>query len=533
MKSYKDISKNSIDESGYNILVVTATEIETNAFHSIMPDVIFKIICGDYTYYFGRVGCYNVIHVQCLQMGSLNTGGSAQTVNNALKVWPNIKAVIMVGICFGFNKSKQKIGDVVVSSTIKNYETRRVGKDGEIPRGNIYQADKCLLNAFNNLKQTWENIDIKNHKRNYIIGDYLSGEQLIDNEDARNKLLTESPEAKAGEMEGNGLAASCMNARVPWIMVKAICDFADGNKGKGKKQKQAIAASTSTRCCEAALGQASAFESIGIYSDNQLGVVSCEENIDVLFEIYKKEYEPFFFRRTIDKSVEAYLSSHSLWIYGLSGVGKSTSIYHALMSMDKSILLINLAGIAPNSTLEEIFEWIYNEVAEFVGESSVAHQSYQLCARRIVSMLDRHYAGRSIYVLVEEIPFMGETFKTFVTSFSSLVVSNGLSGNSSDVHFVLSSIENPLPFLSGYLQKIKSMIKFLEFEQWTQEECLGLMNLIRTNLTVPGIINSSDMIARCEYLPRSIKIVFREAYQMGQKEDLNPIAVDTILKRYL
>lgn len=533
MKSYKDTNKSAFDASGYNILVVSATGVETNAFHDVMPDEIVKIICGDYTYYFGHVGCYDIIHVQCSEMGSLNPGGSAQTVSAALKEWPQIKGVIMMGICFGFDPSKQQIGDVVVATSIKNYETRRVGKECEIPRGKSYQPDKCLLNAFNTLQQTWEYIDDDNQKKNLVLGEYVSGEQLVDNIDARDKLLKETPEAKAGEMEGNGLVGTCESSRIPWILVKAICDFADGNKAVDKKRRQAIAAASSASCCEAALGQATAFEAIGIKSCQQRVAVNHQENTGVLFEIYKKELAPFFLRRSVDTTVEDYLTSHSLWVYGSSGVGKSTSILHALMSMGKEVLLINLAGISKNSSLEDIFQWIYYDVANYVKETAVAPQHYQLCARRIETMLNQYFTGKSVYVLVEEIPFEGESFKTFVTSFASMVITNGLSGSSSDLHFVLSSIENPVPYLSGSLMKTKSMIKFLEFNQWTKKECQELIDLIGANISVPQIKDTDDLIAKCDHSPRSIKTVFREAYQTHKSGNLNPEDVEMILQRYL
>ena len=139
MKSYQDIKKNEIDVQNYSFLIVTATQIETEALHDVMSEPIQRIVVGDYTYYLGQVGQYNIISVQCLQMGSLAPGGSTQTINAALQEWNGVKAVIMVGICFGKNKKKQKIGDVVVSSSIKNYETRRMGRTSEISRGKTYQ----------------------------------------------------------------------------------------------------------------------------------------------------------------------------------------------------------------------------------------------------------------------------------------------------------------------------------------------------------------------------------------------------------
>lgn len=529
--TYQDIRKEDIGVNDYSMLIVTATEIETAAFHGVMPANVLRVTTGDYTYYLGKVGHYNVVHVQCLQMGSMSPGGSTQTINKALQEWPQVKAVIMMGICFGVDDTKQHIGDVVVSSFIKNYETRRMGNKKEIPRGNTYQSDRCLYNAFNNLKVSWENIGIDDKKKELILGEYISGEQLVDNKAVRDKLLAETPEAKAGEMEGNGMVAACVSARIPWILAKAICDFADGNKGEDKKLKQAIAAASSARCCAAALGQATAFESIGIYAVSKQESKVNAVNEDVLFELYKKECAPYFLHRDIDSFVESYLQGHSLWIYGISGAGKSTSISHALLSMDKNVLLVNMAGISPNSTIEDIFEWIYNEVASVVGETTIAPHSYQLCIKAIIALLDKYFAGAQVYVLVEEIPFEGDTFKTFVTSFSSLVVTDKLTGASADVHFVLSSIDNPTRYVSGYLQKVKSMVKFLEFDLWTNEECEKLVELIQRNLPVPVVKDKKVLISKCGNLPRPIKAIFREAYQIGFNEELNSDNIMKLLRR--
>lgn len=532
MKAYQEILKDDVGSLDGCFLVVTVTEVETKSFHDVMSGTIRKVVLGDYTYYLGEVGHYPVINVQCLEMGSLKPGGSQQTINKAFSNWPQIKAVIMVGICFGFEENKQQIGDIVVSESIKNYETRRIGKDNETPRGDTYHADKCLLNAFRNLTYSWENIGIDNQKNKILLGSYVSGELLVDNKTVRDILQKETPEAKAGEMEGNGLVAACETARKPWILVKAICDFADGNKGNDKARRQRIAAASSAHCCEAALGQMTAFESLGLTKTNAKLAPVKNERSDVLFELYKKEYEPYFLQRDIDRTVEQYLSSHSLWIYGVSGVGKSTSISHALLSKGRKILLINMAGIPAKCSLGEIFEWIYNEIALFVGETSLPPNSYQLCIRKIIQILDKHFAGQAVYVLVEELPFSGEVFKEFVCSFSSLVVSDKLTGAAADVHFVLSSIDNPLEYVTQPLQKIKSMMRFLEFELWTYQECNSLIDLIGMHITVPAVQDRGDMIAKCGYLPRPIKSIFRDVYQTGYERELDPQTINKILTRF-
>jgi hypothetical protein len=51
------------------------------------------------------------------------------------------------------------------------------------------------------------------------------------------------PEAIGGEMEGAGLYVACQDKKVDWILVKGICDWADGEKGQDKESRQKTAAS--------------------------------------------------------------------------------------------------------------------------------------------------------------------------------------------------------------------------------------------------------------------------------------------------
>src|ERR1041385_4419844 len=98
------------------ILLVTATNIETNALHALFRPLrsrgrCLRLTVGNQTYYLGRLGCYGVIHVQC-QMGSVLPGASAGTVGEAMAFW-GVKAVVMVGIAFGVDRKQQRIGDVL------------------------------------------------------------------------------------------------------------------------------------------------------------------------------------------------------------------------------------------------------------------------------------------------------------------------------------------------------------------------------------------------------------------------------------
>ena len=70
----------------------------------------------------------------------------------------------------------------------------------------------------------------------------LSGEKLIDDKDYRDQLIALQVEAVGGEMEGAGLYVASAEHKIDWIVIKAICDWADGNKSINKTQRQKIAA---------------------------------------------------------------------------------------------------------------------------------------------------------------------------------------------------------------------------------------------------------------------------------------------------
>jgi hypothetical protein len=92
----------------------------------------------------------------------------------------------------------------------------------------------------------------------------LSGEQLIDNKERRDALLAQFPDAKGGEMEGAGVYAACYRRGVHWILVKSICDFADGQKADQKEQKQALAIDTAVSACLALFNDPNVFSSFGV-----------------------------------------------------------------------------------------------------------------------------------------------------------------------------------------------------------------------------------------------------------------------------
>lgn len=146
-----------------------------------------------------------------------------------LRFWkPSV--LIMVGIAFGRSPEQQKIGDVLVSERIIAYEPERVGSESTIQRGQQFLPGVRLYNSFRNADVDWCFRDPNGVNCTPHFGPILSGEKLIDNPDFKSGLFEKHPNAIGGEMEGVGVAACAEREKCEWIVVKAICDWANGEK---------------------------------------------------------------------------------------------------------------------------------------------------------------------------------------------------------------------------------------------------------------------------------------------------------------
>ena len=210
---------------------------------------------------------YNLLGVlggmRIVQRVSKQGEGEAQNAaHDAIRDWTP-HAIIGVGIAFGVNSVKQRIGDVLVSETIRDYELGRVNANGTIqPRGPKPPASTVLYNRIDHVNQTCQ-VDPNScaHWPTVRFGPLLSGDKLVDNLDYRDSLLEIEPEAIGGEMEAVGIHRAASRYKVDWIIVKAICDWGDGNKNtKTKERDQQFAAEQAALVVHSALALGNLYE---------------------------------------------------------------------------------------------------------------------------------------------------------------------------------------------------------------------------------------------------------------------------------
>lgn len=219
-----------------DILIVTSAEIEKRAVLARFTPLAAEetILVGTskgVTFRCGQFGRYSAAHVHTTQ-GPDGRHGATLTTMLALS-GTKFKACFVIGIAFGFDRKNQRIGDVLVAEQVQPYEHAKVEGDAEqsFSRGAPMQCGIELSNGFRSRMDRWERHRVLTRVKLHQ-GVVLSGAKLVNSKPFRDRLLKQfnSPKPVGGEMEGHATYAAAQVGKVEIILVKAICDWADGDK---------------------------------------------------------------------------------------------------------------------------------------------------------------------------------------------------------------------------------------------------------------------------------------------------------------
>ena len=257
--SYQTLMRN---DKVIDVAILVATPVELLQVVRLLKPLhdkehILKIAYKQETYYLGIFGCFRTAVCKTM-MGSDGVAGSMLVTNAIALVWKP-RVIIMVGIAFGANREKQKPADVMVASSIYPYESQRINANEEPTlRNSMPITSTTLLNRFDNAHD-WvfhrpDGTPVGKH-----IGRLFSGAKLIDDPKFKKKLLVHDTTAIGGEMEGAGVWAAAVRNFVDWILVKSVCDWADGSKDD---TLQEMAAASAASLCHHVLSDAQALDGL-------------------------------------------------------------------------------------------------------------------------------------------------------------------------------------------------------------------------------------------------------------------------------
>ena len=162
--------------------------------------------------------------------------GATTVPSLAFQCFHNLSMIIGVGVACGVEK-RADILDVLVADKVSNYDQAKLQEGGYLSRGLIMPASDVLTDLF---RQTipWPDDNIKKRLDKHNIpkpkikqGVILSGPYLINDKSKKKEIIDNfAPEAIGIEMEAAYLFKAAVNIQIQMTIVKAVCDFGDGNK---------------------------------------------------------------------------------------------------------------------------------------------------------------------------------------------------------------------------------------------------------------------------------------------------------------
>ena len=200
--------------------IIGAMEVEVAILKEKMEDVrIIKKASMDF--YEGILAGKKVVVVRS-GIGKVNAGICAQILADVFSV----EAIINTGIAGSLNKNIN-IGDIVLSTDVVQHDMDATGfgyRKGQIPQMPVF-----FFNADDNLRRLAAEVCKEvNPDIQVFEGRIASGDQFVCDQDVKNRIVSEFS-AYATEMEGAAIGQAAYLNEIPFLVVRAISDKADGS----------------------------------------------------------------------------------------------------------------------------------------------------------------------------------------------------------------------------------------------------------------------------------------------------------------
>ena len=155
-------------------------------------------------------------------IGKVNAGMCTQILADLFQV----EAVINTGIAGSLNNDIN-IGDIVLSTDVLHHDMDATGFG--YPKGQIPQMKEFSFQADEGLRKIARDVcEEVNPEIQVFEGRIASGDQFVCDQDVKNRIVSEFS-AYATEMEGAAIGQAAYLNEIPFLVVRAISDKADGS----------------------------------------------------------------------------------------------------------------------------------------------------------------------------------------------------------------------------------------------------------------------------------------------------------------
>lgn len=200
--------------------IIGAMELEVSALKGQLAGITIKKKAG-MEFCEGQICGVDVVVVRC-GIGKVNAALCVQILCDDF----GVSHIINTGVAGSLNNDLN-IGDILISKDAVHHDvdvTIFSYKIGEVPQLGIreFPADAGLISAAEKA------IKDKQPDLNYRVGRVASGDQFISSSEVKERII-KNFEADCAEMEGASIAHGAYLNGIPFVIIRAISDKADGS----------------------------------------------------------------------------------------------------------------------------------------------------------------------------------------------------------------------------------------------------------------------------------------------------------------
>ncbi len=241
----------------------------------------------------------------------------------------------------------------------------------------------------------------------------------------------------------------------------------------------------------------------------------------VLFNNYTKICEPYYLERQIDKDFVNSLKLNNLWVFGYSGVGKTTLVNRNLLISDLEYCSCDLSPVdikSSSDVLEEI-------LCKIEGKFNIERQTNDNKIKQVTQILCK--VGKKIVITIDELSVKEEcVLKEIANDLVKLVTHfNNSATESEELKFVVSTISNPKEIIENK-SKAGEHFQYLNCNNWSVE-IENLFEILSKSLNLNLSESKTRILESSQNSPRILKSIFRK---IVASNNLNVIAVEQSIK---
>ncbi len=237
----------------------------------------------------------------------------------------------------------------------------------------------------------------------------------------------------------------------------------------------------------------------------------------VLFNNYTEKSEPYYLERESDNQFKESLEINNIWLFGLSGTGKTALINRNLIQKNIEYCYCDLSPITitqPDDVLDEILVTIEDKFSleRNPDEPNILKQISQILCKE---------GANNTVIVIDELSVSDEIIlKKIADNFIQLVTYYSNQSDNDVLKFVVSTISHPKSIIKNR-SKASGHFQYLCCDSWN-DYSTQLFDILAKALNLELEHSKSSIIEASKNSPRVLKNIFKKIviYQDSSKDSV-------------